>query len=90
MCSYFFILILQPHHVTNKSKTLIDNIFYDSFEYNTESGNIIQQISNHLVWFATLKSFLPSAPLPNLNDMYMRNLNKIDKNKFQDELKGII
>ena len=39
MCLYFFKqLVLQPTRVTDKLKTLIDNIFLKSFDFTTLSG----------------------------------------------------
>ena len=56
MCSYLFSpLILQPTRVTEKSKTLIDNIFFNSFEFITTSGNITHSISDHLIQFVIWK-----------------------------------
>ena len=55
MCSHFFSLfILQPTRVTEKSKTLI-NIFFNTFEFNTMSGNITHSISDHLIQFVILE-----------------------------------
>ena len=63
-CSYFFTTIIpQPTRVTKKSRTQIENIFYSSFEYNTHTGNIIYQFSDHFIQFATLENFLSSAPV---------------------------
>ena len=48
-------LILQPTRVTKKSKTLIDNIFFNSLEFATISGNITHSISDHLIQFVILE-----------------------------------
>ena len=37
--SLFYPLILQPTRITDHSATLIDNIFFNSLEYFTISGN---------------------------------------------------
>ena len=56
MCSYFFSpFILQPTRVTEKSKTLIDNIVFNSFEFNAMSGNITHSISDHLIEISDLQ-----------------------------------
>ena len=39
--------ILQPTRVTDHSATIIDNIFANATEYDTISGNILNQIANH-------------------------------------------
>ena len=68
MCSYFFTpLLLQPTRVTDKSKTLIENIFFNSFEFTTLSGNITHSISDHLMQFVILEDFITPKPLPKTN-----------------------
>ena len=49
--------ILQPTSLAKDSKTLIDNIFKNSIEFNTFSGNLASQISDHLQQFLILKDF---------------------------------
>ena len=52
--SHFFApYILQPTRTI--SKTLIDNIFKNSVEYPSHSGNLIIQISDHLLQFVILE-----------------------------------
>ena len=49
MISYFFQPhILQPIRITDHSATLIDNIYFNSIDHSTTSGNIIYDISDHL------------------------------------------
>ena len=43
--------ILQPTRITDHSATIIDNIFFNSFEYFTVSGNIIYDLTDHLINF---------------------------------------
>ena len=64
MCSYLFTtLVLQPARVTDKSKTLIDNIFVNSFEFTTLSGSITHSISDHLIQFVIFEDFItPKLP----------------------------
>ena len=40
--------ILQPTRLAKNSKTLIDNIFLNSIEFNTFSGNLTSQILDNL------------------------------------------
>ena len=54
---YFAPSILQPTRITEKSKTLIDNMFMNSLEYDTFSGNLTTLISDHLPQFLILKNF---------------------------------
>ena len=86
MCSYFFTpLVLQPTRVTDKSKTLIDNIFSNSFEFTTLSGNITHSISDHLFQFVILEDLITPKPLPKTN-AYKRNFDKFDNNKLKEDL----
>ena len=54
MLIFFSPLILQPIRVTEKSKKLINNIFFNSFEFIIISGNITNSISEHLVQLVIL------------------------------------
>ena len=48
LSSHFFApYILQPTRL--QSKSLIDNIFFNSMEYHSNSGNILIEISDHLI-----------------------------------------
>lgn len=59
--SYFFApQISQPRRVTDHSATLIDNIFFNSLEHHSISGNIVHDLTDHhpnfLVYHQRLKS----------------------------------
>ena len=58
--SYFIPHILHPSRVTHHSQTLIDNIFSNTLDYQTTSGNFEHQISDHLVQFLLLHNFFHS------------------------------
>ena len=47
--------ILQPTRVTQKSATVIGNIFVNLLEPYTHSGNITTKISDHLLQFLVLR-----------------------------------
>ena len=49
--------ILQPTRITDHSKTLIDNIFFNSLEHSTISENIIYDITDHLPNFLIFDKF---------------------------------
>ena len=53
--------INTPTWITATSKTLIDNIFYNTFTKNILAGNITTSISDHLTQFliTTNKNSLP-------------------------------
>ena len=47
--SGFLPLIHQPKHITETTRTLINNIFSNIFEHETVSGNLLNiKISDHL------------------------------------------
>ena len=54
--SLFTPYILQPTRLA--SKTLIDNIFFNSLEYQSYSGNLLIEISDHLIQFLILEGFI--------------------------------
>ena len=84
MHSHFFLLfILQPIRVTEKSKTIID-IFFNSFEFTTISGNIIHSISDYLIQFVILEDFIkPSSP--SKSNTYTQNFKNFDRNKLKED-----
>ena len=80
---FFLLLILQPTRVTGKSKTIID-IFFNSFEFTTISGNITHSISDYLIQFAILEDFIkPSSPRK--SNTYKRNFKNFDRNKLKED-----
>ena len=50
--------IIFPTRVTNSSETLIDNIFFDSSNSKTCSGNLTWNISDHYPQFLMIKKYL--------------------------------
>ena len=48
---------IQPARITDHTATLIDKIFFNSIEYETISGNIISDITDHLPNFLIIKNF---------------------------------
>ena len=53
MLNSFFLLpyILEPTRITERSATLIDNIFANTYAMNAISGNLVSKISDHLPQF---------------------------------------
>ena len=80
VCSYFSSpFILQPTRVT-----LIDNIFFNSFEFTTISGNITHSISDHLIHFVILKDFIkPSSPCK--SNTSKQNFKNFDRNQLKKD-----
>ena len=52
---FFTPYILQPTRPI--SKTLIDNIFINTIEYSSYSGNLTIQLADHLFQFTLLEGF---------------------------------
>ena len=71
--SHFFApYILQPTRLTKNSKTLIDNIFQNSIEFETFSRNLAFLISDHFPQLLILKDFHRKSTVIN-NIVYERN-----------------
>ena len=51
--------ILKSTRITNHSSTLIDNIFFNSIEYQTVSGNLLYDLTDHLPNFLIIERFAP-------------------------------
>ena len=84
LSSHFFTpFILQPTRL--ESKTLIDNIFFNSLEYQSHSGNLLVQISDHLIQFLILEGFIKEKALPEIN-LYKRDLSNFNEREFEEEV----
>ena len=80
--------IHQPTKLTKISKTLIDNVFRNSIEFKTFSGNLTSPISDNLPQLLILKDFLRKSTVTN-NIVYKRNYRFFDNNEFKNDLKII-
>ena len=78
---FFSPYILQPTRL--QSKSLIDNIFFNSLEYQSNSGNILIEISDHLIQFLILEGFVRHRSLPEIN-MYKRDFNHFNEREFNE------
>ena len=88
MGSHLFIPhILQPTRISDKSKTLIDNIFTNNLEYVTKSGNLTSAISDHLVQFLLIKQFKTLTKLP-INNRFERDFRNFNHNNFSEEIRS--
>ena len=59
--NYLFSIFFAPYIIQPSrpiSKTLIDNIFLNTIDYNSFSGNLTIQLSDHLFQFAILEAFI--------------------------------
>ena len=82
LSSYFYSpFILQPTRL--QSKSLIDNIFFNSLEYQSNSGNLLIEISDHLIQFLILEGFVKNKALPEFN-LYKRDLSNFNEREFRE------
>ena len=76
-----FIIICPTRPVSN---TLIDNIFINSLEFESVSGNLTIQLSDHLFQFVILEGFFKERPhKPNV---YERNFKDFNEREFEEIL----
>ena len=84
--NFFTPYVLQPTRL--HSKTLIDNLFFNSLEYTSHSGNLLIEISDHLIQFLILEGFIKERPIPILN-MYKRDYSNFNENEFKEAVDGL-
>ena len=72
---------LEPTRLT--SKTLIDNIFFNSLEYHSLRGNIVIEISDHLIQFLILQGYIKEGHIPATN-LYKRDFKNFNEMKFEE------
>ena len=74
-----FILQLTRLH----SKALIGNIFFNSLEYQPVRGNLLIDISDHLIQFLILEGFIKERSLPETN-LFERGFRNFNKREFEE------
>ena len=78
--------ILQPTRITDHTAALIDNLFFNSIEHFTISGNIVYDLTDHLPNFTILNKF-GSLP-PNIK-VYRRDYSKFNESVLAKEVQSI-
>lgn len=87
LASYFFTPhIIQPTRITDHSATLIDNIFFNSVSHHTISGNILDDLSDHLPNFIIVNKF---SNLPKHFKLLKRDYSRLDNDKLIGDLQNI-
>ena len=82
LASYFFTpYILQPTRL--RSKTLIDNIFFNSLEYHSYSGNLLYELSDHLTQFIILEGYIKERSLPE-TVMFKKDFKQFNEREFEE------
>ena len=86
LASYFFQPhILHPTRITSHSATLIDNIFFNSLDHNTISGNILCDLSDHLPNFLLINEI----DITREEDTYIRDYSNLDERIFIEKFEQI-
>ena len=84
LTSHFFApYVLQP--TRPRSKTLIDNIFINTVEYSSFSGNLTIELSDHLFQFVILEGFFKELVPKNIN-LYERNFKNFNEREFEENI----
>ena len=87
LSSHFFSpYILQPTRPI--SQTLIDNIFLNTIEYVSYSGNITIQLADHLFQFVLLQGFFHDAQTEDHN-IKGRNFKNFNEREFLEAIQNI-
>ena len=86
LSSFYQPFILSPTRITDHSATLIDNIFFNSIDHATVSGNILYDLSDHLPNFLLINKLdTKSQKLPT----YRRDFTKLKEPELLHELNSI-
>ena len=84
MLNSFFLLpyILEPTRITERSATLTDNIFANTYAMNAISGNLVSKISDHLPQFLIVDNLKVNYKVLNF---YKNDFSKFDEEKFMND-----
>ena len=87
--SYNFLpYITLPTRITDRSQTLIDNIFSNATSTKIISGNLTSTVSDHLPQFFVYPDFNKTF-VPRKHNIYRRSLNFYDKISFYSDFQNI-
>ena len=91
LSSYDFLPhIILPTRVTDISSTVIDNIFFNSIEYNIVSGNLTSSISDHFPQFLLLRNASVNTALPTKKAASsVHDWTKFCLNDFLEDIRNI-
>ena len=78
--------VLQPTGVTDDSATVIDNIFTNATEFETVSGNILNQIADHFSQFLILRKL---SVTHKDNSFHQCDYSNFDKDEFTADFSKI-
>ena len=84
LSSHFFTpYVIHPTRL--RAKTIIDNILFNSLEFKSLSGNLLIEISDHLIQMLILEGFVKERSIPEIN-MYRRDFSNFNEREFQEEI----
>ena len=78
--------ILHPTRVTDHSATIIDNIFCNTLEFETQSGNLLTKISDHFPQFLVIKN---AAFDYKKCSLFQYDYSKFNEHLFLDDFKKL-
>ena len=88
LSNYYQPTITQPTRFSNENRpSLVDNIFINSIEHDTYSGNIISKITDHLPNFMFINN--GNQNLMQRPSIMVREFKNFDKDKFLQDLQTI-
>ena len=82
MTHYLLPHILHPTRVTDHSATIIDNIFTNITEFNSKSGNILCEISDHFPQFIIIEKSIADCKSCSFAK---RDFSSFNEGKFVDD-----
>ena len=78
--------IIKPTRITTYSATLVDNIFFNSIDYQTHSGNLLYELTDHLPNFLMISRLNMSS---NKEKIYKRDYSNYNEESFIKEFCSI-
>ena len=78
--------ILQPTRPVTKSLT--DNICFDTIDYPSKSGNLTIQLADHLLQFALLEDFFQPS-FRKKHNIKERNFKHFNEREFKETIESI-
>ena len=80
--SFFLLPYIQPTRITERSATLIDNIFTNTYSMNAISGNLVSKISDHLPQLLIVDNIKVNYKIINY---YKYDYTKFEEDNFINE-----
>lgn len=85
--SYFFEPhIIQPTRITEHTATLIDNIFFNSLDHETISGNLLYDLTDHLPNFLIINKFIN---VKSKEKVFHRDFSKLNEESLLNDFRSI-